>query len=29
MAKQNGKAIDDMNLEEMDALWNKAKEQER
>lgn len=29
MAKENGKAIDDMNLEEMDALWNKAKEQER
>jgi MazG family protein len=29
MAKENGKAMYDMNLEEMDALWNKAKQQER
>lgn len=29
MAKEKGLAIDNMNLEEMDALWNKAKEQER
>lgn len=29
MALADGKALHDMNLEEMDALWNKAKETER
>lgn len=29
MAKEQGKVLHDMNLEEQDALWNKAKEQER
>jgi len=29
MASAQGKILHDMSLEEMDALWNKAKEQER